>query len=220
MTRSALLALFVATACGPASALLIRPDRDDAEYLEMATRYPATVRLEAPSGGGVLVSPRWVLTAASVVAPLKDAPGRIRPVVGGKPRDVVGVYLHPDWKPGGTADLALLHLAIPVEDVEPTALYRGDSEAGLAVRLVGHGLSGRIGEKPAVNPADRKPRAAVNTVDAVEPRTLALRIKPADDASDLQGAFGPGDRGGPAFVEIDGEILVAGIGSATAERSL
>lgn len=217
MARIALPALLVAVACGPASALLIRPDRDDAEYLEMATRYPATVRLESPAGGGVLVSPRWVLTAASVVAPLKDAPGRIRPVVGGKARDVVAVYIHPDWKPGGAADLALLHLAIPVEEVEPANVYRGTGEAGLAVRLVGHGASGRIGERPSAPPGDGRPRAAVNTVDGVEPLMLALRIKAADDASDLQGAFAAGDRGGPAFLEIDGEILVAGIGRATAD---
>jgi hypothetical protein len=211
MTRPALLAALVLAAT-PATALLTRADRDDAEYLDLATRYPATVRLDAPVGAGVLISPRWVLTAATVADGMRETPQRVRLVVGGRAREVQAVYLHPDWQRGGEPDLALLHLRIPVEDVEPATVYRQSDEAGQTVRLVGHGTAGRIGDTVVKPEGDRKPRAGVNTVDRVAARALGLRIKPADEASDLQGALGAGDRGGPAYLEVAGEAFVAGIG--------
>lgn len=221
MTRfhAALLASALALAALPAAALLTRADRDDAEYLELATRYPATVRLDSPAGGGVLIAPRWVLTAAQGVEAMRDAPGRVRPVIAGRARDVKAVILHPEWKRGGEADLALLQLDAPVEDVEPAKVYRQSDEPGQTVRLVGHGASGRIGEKPPGKEGERRPRAGVNTIDRVTPLTLGLRVKAADEASDLQGVFAPGDRGGPAYVEIGGEAFVAGIGYATEDAN-
>jgi len=217
--RAALLASLLVLAALPAAALLTRADRDDAEYLELATRYPATVRLDSPAGGGVLIAPRWVLTAAQGVEAMRDAPRRVRPVIGGRARDVKAVYLHPAWKRGGEADLALLQLDAPVEDLEPAKVYRQSDESGQAVRLVGHGASGRIGEKPLGEGGERLPRAGVNTVDRVAPGTLGLRVKVADEASDLQGVFAPGDRGGPAYVEVGGEAFVAGIGCATEDAN-
>ena len=46
--RSMLLAAALALSL-PASALLTRPDRDDAEYLELATKYESSVALGAPT---------------------------------------------------------------------------------------------------------------------------------------------------------------------------
>ena len=48
----------------PCAAILIRPDRDDAEYLELALRYVSSLALGPSGGEGVLIAPRWVLTAA------------------------------------------------------------------------------------------------------------------------------------------------------------
>ena len=47
------------------------------------------------------------------------------------------------------------------------------------------------------------------------PRTLGLRLKGPEDASDLQGALAPDDLGAPAFFEVGGRILVGGIASRT-----
>lgn len=217
MMRLSLGALLAAVlAAQPAAALLIRPDRDDAEYLELATRYTSSVLLEAPDGEGVLVAPRWVLTAAHMAKALQEMKALPRLRFGGRPHEIQALYLHPDWKRGGHSDVALILLKEPVRSIEPTPLYRGADEGGKTVVIVGHGYTGKIGEMPLPKERwDRKQRAAINTVDRVTPRILGLRIKPGDEASDLQGAAAPGDSGGPAYVEIEGALFVAGIGYAT-----
>lgn len=83
--------------------------------------------------------------------------------------------------------------------VEPNRLYRENDENGKGVAISGHGS------------ADRRKRAAINTIDRVDARTLGIRVKPLDEASDLQGKLTAGDLGAPAFVEVPAGILVAGI---------
>src|ERR1043165_6577920 len=58
MRSIALLAALLAAV--PAQAILVRADRDDTEYVELATRYPSSIAL-APGIEGVLIAPRWVL---------------------------------------------------------------------------------------------------------------------------------------------------------------
>lgn len=216
MISRVLAVLAALSLASPASALLTRPDRDDAEYLELATRYPSAVLLNAPDGEGVLIAARWVLTAAHMARALEALTPRPKLEFAGRAYEIESFFVHPDWRKGGPADIALLYLREPVRGVEPTPLYRAKDEAGKVVTIVGHGYTGRIGEKPLPKERwDRKKRAAINTVDRVTPRILALRIKPPEEASDLQGAAAPGDSGGPAFVETAEGLFVAGIGYAT-----
>ncbi|HEX3062221.1 MAG TPA: hypothetical protein VHP55_06105, partial [Usitatibacter sp.] len=77
------------------------------------------------------------------------------------------------------------------------------------VVIASHGAAGRIGEPGVVR--DGKARAAINTVDRVQAHALGLRLKAPDEASDMQGAAGPGDEGAPAFLEKKGRLFVAGI---------
>ena len=70
MVLRSLLALCASCLALPAGAILIRPDRDDSEYLELATRYSSSVLLNAPDGEGVLIAPRYVLTAAHMARAL------------------------------------------------------------------------------------------------------------------------------------------------------
>jgi trypsin len=225
MIRLALALLAAALASPPAAALLIRPDRDDTEYLELATRYTSSVLLGAPDeppgsvawgGEGVLIAPRWVLTAAHMARALQEMKALPRLAFGGRGHEIQAMFLHPDWTKGGHSDVALILLKEPVRGIEPTPLYRGTDESGKTVVIVGHGLTGKIGEKPLPKERwDRKQRASINTVDRVTPRILGMRIKNAEEASDLQGAAAPGDSGGPAYLETAQGLFVAGIGYAT-----
>lgn len=216
-TTRFLLAIGAAALALPAHSILIRADRDDAEYLEMATRYESSVILEAPDGEGVLIAPRWVLTVAHMGKALQEMKASPKLRFAGEEHEIQSITLHPGWKAGtAQSDIALILLKKPVKGVEPTPAYRETDEMGKTVVIVGHGYNGIIGDKPWPRERwDRKKRAAVNTVDRVTPILLGLQIKPADEASDLQGAATPGDSGGPAFIETPAGILVAGIGSAT-----
>ncbi len=202
---AALLAAF------PAQAILIRADRDDTEYIELATRYPASIEL-APGVEGVLIAPRWVLTSAQAAMLLQDAKARPPLEVGGTRNAIKATFIHPDWRQGIDADLALVLLHDAVTGIEPTPISRDRDEIDEIVRIAGHGETGRLGD--TARQRDGRKRAAINTIDRVTPLTLRLRLKPADEASDLQGAATPGEHGAPAFMEISGRISVAGIFSA------
>src|SRR5258708_6764882 len=175
------LAFFLAVVSLNASAILIRPDRDDAEYLELANKYPAAVLLNAPDGEGVLIAPRWILTAAHRVKALQEMNPVPRIAIGGREYEVASFHPHPDWRKGDSrSDIGLLQLKRAVTDVEPAALYREQDEGGKTVILVAHGSTGKIGgEPPAKERWGREKRAAINTGDRGSPAGLGAEIKPA-----------------------------------------
>lgn len=182
----------------------MRADRDDAEYLELASRYASAMALGS-FGEGVLIAPRWILTSADVARAMREAQGTLRLRIGSAQHEVVAVFV----RPGNEADIALVLLRDAVNDVEPTPIYRDSGEAGKAVVIVGEGAAARIGSEAITH--DGRKRAAINTIDRVDAGTLGMRLKGPEDASDLQGATGPGDEGAPAFVEEKGRLFVAGI---------
>lgn len=207
-----ILVAFAALCCAsPASAILIRADRDDAEYLELATRYASSLALNAPGGEGVLISPRWVLTSADRARALQERKPAISLTVGGRLHAVESIFIHPEWRPGGPNDIALVFLKEPVQGVQPTPPYRGNDEGGKGVVIAGSGATGRIGDPPSALRSDGRKRAAINTVDRVTANTLGLRIKPPEEASDLQGALVPAESGAPAYLQTKEGLFVAGI---------
>ena len=192
-------------ACLPAAALITRADRDDSEYLELATRYGASIRLPAPAGEGVLIAPRWIVTASAPAALLREIKPTPPVTVGGREHEIEAIH--------SDGEIALLQLATPVTHVKPVSIRREPDEAGAMVAIVAHGATGKQGSP---RPTDGKRRAGINTVDAVTDNALELRIKSGDDASDLQGALAPGEAGAGAYVAgPDGTLLLAGIAQST-----
>ena len=202
MRISRLLAAAAIAAALPAKSLVLRADRDDAEYRELASRYVSAVPL-GTYGEGALIAPRWILTSGDVARALREAKGTVRLRIGDAEHRVQEIITPPE------GDIALLLLAEPVDGIEAAPIYREADEARHAVVIASHGAAGRIGEPAVVR--DGNARAAINTVDRVEPRALGLRVKGPDDASDMQGAAGPGDEGAPAFLEKQGRLFVAGV---------
>ena len=212
----ALVTAFTATA---GQALLIRPDRDDAEYVEMATKYVSAVAIDIPGGGeGVLINAQWILTSARVGATLKEMKSPPSIKVGPREHKIKGVYVHPAWRAGANSgDIALVYLAGAAK-VDPTPLYRGDDEAGKSVVIVGRGDTGKLGDKALRQ--DHKVRAGINTIDRLSPKVFAMTVKTGDDAADLQAAFTTSESGAPAYFQAEShELFVMGLASSTKDEN-
>ena len=215
MPAARVFAIFLLLVPAFADAILVRADRDDAEYLEMASRYTASLGMGLPDGEGTLIAPRWILTSAHVAADIASRKLHSIDARGG-PYPVRQVFIHLDWKKDGAADIALVFLEREVIGIEPIPLYRNSDEKDESVVIVGRGLAGTIEKGPVAKEKwDRRKRAAINTVDEVLPRTLVLVIKKPEEASDLQGAAAPGDSGAPAIIQDGTKLFVAGVWSGT-----
>lgn len=210
-----------------ANAIVRRHDVPDAKYLVPDDYYPplADIPIE---GAGVLIGPRWVVTAAHATQwqrePIKSV------TIGGKIRAVDQVIVHPGWKrapqneeadePSRLAtrvnndDIALLRLAEPVTDVKPASLYEGSDEAGRVVEIIGRGQTGNGRDGVADNVPHRTAlHRAQNRIDDANGRWLEYTFDAGPHALPLEGIFGGGDSGGPAIIRDHGVWKLAGLTS-------
>ena len=89
------LFLMLVTVPFAAGAIVIRDDVDDARYRIDGSAFPALADLPG-EGHGVLIAPRWVITAAHA-APMDGMGAEV--TVGGRNYAVARVYLHPGFRP-------------------------------------------------------------------------------------------------------------------------
>ena len=185
-----------------------RADRADGRYLEAGARYPAVVAL-GRAGDATLIAPQWLLTAAHVAAAVA---GRPTVEIAGKTYPIERVAIHPAWRELGPHDVGLVRLARPVQGVKPLGLYRGRGERGLIATIVGHGGAGRGDSRERTE--DGRARAATSRVDSASAAWLYFSFDAPPSGTDLEGAPGPGDSGGPAVLRVNGSDLVGGVSSA------
>ena len=159
-----------------ASAVVIRDDVDDAKYRVPDAELPALADIPM-EGQGVLIDPRWVITAAHAVT---WQPGGANEVtINHVPRHVERVVLYPGYQKlpqllidkalktndatqiiaflAASNDVALLKLSEPVTDVAPIAIFRRNDELGKIVKLVGKGATGTAhdGRGAGMDPRDQ-----------------------------------------------------------------
>ena len=226
---AALLCLVLPAAVG---AVVIRHDRDDADYLAQAADYPALADF-AGSGHGLLIAPQWVVTAAHVVPHCLESVD-----IGGQARRVERVVMHPGYTPPsdaliaqvvasgdptalwallhGSDDIALVRLAEPVQGIVPLALHRGDDEAGQIIRIAGKGATSNGRDGLSLDAAQRGLlRTAQNRVTGAHGRWLWYQFDAPPAGLPLEGVMGSGDSGGPVLIEQDGQPRLAGLASWT-----
>lgn len=154
---------------------------------------------------GTLIGPRQILTAAHCVDDLKR--GRFKLDSG----PAEGMPLHaPIIHPGyagvdkGAADIAIVFLAAPVEDLAFPELAGQAPRVGETLTVVGWGKASKN------DPVDRRKRSATNKVELLMPHHFNL--------TGFRGGEGitcSGDSGGPSYITRDGRPQLAGVHSTS-----
>lgn len=181
----------------------------------------------------------YVLTAAHCFG--ADSPPESFKVLttGGAVFDVVSGVIHEAYVDSSTTtgrDLAIVALSGPITDVaEPAVLYGGSAEKGQLLTFMGYGSRGigSEGQQDKFHDGENDKAAAQGIIDVVNAtgtgddggNYLGVFL-PKEDGSvpneyggaatpvnRLAGLLGSGDSGGSAFLEIDGQTVLAGINS-------
>lgn len=215
-----------------ASAVVIRADVDDAMYRIAGSEFPALADMPG-EGHGVLIAPKWVVTAAHA-APMEGMDAEV--TINGSAYKVARVFVHPGYKRmpdalgqealksgdpsrihaflAGSDDIALIELATPVEQVIPVALYRDGDEVTKVASLIGKGATGNgIDGQNSDAPHRDVLRRAHNAVTGANDRYLWYRFDPPAQGLPLEGVLGSGDSGGPLVVQSQGAWQLIGLGS-------
>lgn len=192
--------------------IIRRDDRPDSSYLNLGREAKALVSI-GRDGDGTLINPRWVLTAGHVARSLSRREPVMQSVdIGGVTYTVKATFVDPEWTELGPHDIGLLYLDRPVVGVVPVLLYRDEAEKGLVATLLGHGATGTGSTSDRTE--DGKARGATSRVDSVDAKWLYFSFDAPPSGTELEGAPGAGDSGGPALVKINGMTFVAGVSSA------
>jgi len=217
-----------------ANAIVIRGGVKDSKYRVPASAFPALVDMPG-EGHGVLIAPRWVVTAAHV-APMQMQGMDDDVSIGGMARRVKRVITYPGYKKlpnqlitealasgdlskvwaflASSNDIALIELASPVTDVTPVPLYRGNKEVGMTVELVGKGATGNgnVGQDPHSSHRTVL-RRAFNVIVGADARYVWYRFDPPPSALPLEGIGGSGDSGGPLLIGHGSSRQLVGLAS-------
>lgn len=220
------LAFLLSAVSLEAAAIVVRHDVDEKKYLlPEQPRFLVDMHHE---GHGVLIHPKWILTAGHVI--FHDYRG-MDITVAGQRRKIVKVVVHPDYRlPDpqlfkgdsgplmefwqGRSDIALVELDAAVDDVTPLALYSGPDEKGLKITIIGRGATGdgNVGERLETR-KDKLLRQCTNVVEETIGNWATYRFDSGAAAEPLEGMSGAGDSGGPSITYRDGKPVLVGLTS-------
>ena len=167
---------------------------------------------------GTLISTTHVLTAAHCVENgrggfIADDEGTFN--INGQTFRTVKVTVHPQYNSndfGAGFDLAIMELQSSVVGVEPREILRQAPGVGQMLTLVGFGESG-TSQNGSNNDFGNK-RVGQTPLEQVTQNHLTWTLDSHNEANTASG-----DSGGPAFLEVDGKLVIAGVTSGGAGDS-
>jgi len=199
-----------------AQAVIMRHDTDPVEYLLDSSEYQSV--LHSQNASATLIAERWVLTAAHAfdesMGHSIEQFGKI--TIMGQEYGVKQVHIHPGYKLNDdhvANDIALVELEESVFIIEPTPVYEQSDEVGKTMKLAGYGHTGNGVDGITEECFPCELRGADNLVYDANEQLLGVKFDdPANGESlPLEGVGGPGDSGGPLFVETELGRFVAGV---------
>ncbi|UCE94760.1 MAG: trypsin-like serine protease [Flavobacteriaceae bacterium] len=197
------------------SDIVRRHDRADADYINLGKSFKAVVKVGLRGGDGTLIAPNWVITAAHVAKGIHQRDGKNFQVYFGN--DPIGfrvkqVFIHPNFQPMKTADIALLWLEKEVPNIDPILPYVEQDESGKQIIIVGHGDTKTGKDSDWIS--DGLKRGATNIIDEVTSDKIIFDFDQPQNGTALEGTAGRGDSGGPAIILVNDIPMIAGISSA------
>jgi len=204
-------------------AIIIRHDKGYTSYFANESNYPQVFYLEKQYDHKVcvatLIHPRWAVTAAHCTEEtslgVRVNRGEEFPVtIARQPSYVDKVIIHPAYEPGSATevDLALLRLSEELTFPQPLKLHDKENELGRVVTLLGWGFFG-LGTTGR-DYDNGKFRFAHNRITEASRRLVFTFENPMDlgsNALEFEGVPGLGDSGGPALLESEQGITLAGV---------
>ncbi len=196
----------------PSFAIVIRHDVEDAKYHAKPSDFPALATFYVDGAHGTLIKPSWIVTAAHATFCVQ--PGSLA-LVNGSARKIASVYVHKEYTPGQSHDIALVELSEAVTDVDPVGVYQNADEQGKSIWFIGIGGTGNGLQGQTVDNAANQGqlRKAQNVISGANGPLLTFTFDRGRQALPLEGVSGGGDSGGPAYLVDDNGYHLLGVSS-------